>query len=308
MSFVNPGHLGSLERFQRRYGTPIERYGDEEAKENLHRLVGPLILRRMKSDPRVAPDLPEKVETKTYCRLTEEQATLYEAAVRSAMARVEQSEGIERRGLVLSMLMQLKQICNHPVQFLHHGETLNNTRGLRERSGKLDRLTELLEEITAVGDRTLVFTQFAEMAGLLYRYLDEELGCPTLLLTGSTPAARRQQMVERFQAEGTEARVFVISLKAGGTGLNLTAANHVVHFDRWWNPAVEDQATDRAHRIGQRQNVQVHKFVTLSTLEEAIDEIIENKRALARSVIGGGEDWLTELSTGDLRRLVELRP
>jgi len=308
MRFLNPGHLGSLEAFRRHYGTPIERYGDERAREALRQLVGPLILRRVKTDPRVAPDLPEKVETKTFCHLSEEQATLYEAAVRNAMSQVEQSDGIQRRGLVLSMLMQLKQICNHPVQYLHQTESDGDWGHLRERSGKLQRLGELLEEIAAVGERTLVFTQFAEMAGLLHRHLDRDLGYAALLFTGATPVPKRQQLIERFQADGGEPMVFVISLKAGGTGLNLTAASHVIHYDRWWNPAVEDQATDRAHRIGQRRNVQVHKFISLGTLEEAIDEMIEGKRALARSIIGGGEDWVTELSTDDLRRLVELRP
>jgi SNF2 family DNA or RNA helicase len=209
--------------------------------------------------------------------------------------------------LVLSMLMQLKQICNHPAQYLHQAEGGSGEEVAAERSGKLARLVELLEEIVAVGDRALIFTQFAEMGGLLHGYLGRALGCPTLFLHGGVPAAKRDQMVKRFQEEGHGPFLFILSLKAGGTGLNLTRANHVFHFDRWWNPAVEDQATDRAFRIGQVRNVEVHKFVTVGTLEETIDDMIESKRALAQAVVGRGEQWLTELSTDDLRELVRLR-
>ena len=308
MHFLNPGYLGSREEFRRRFALPIERYGDEGATGHLRRMVGPFILRRVKSDPRVIQDLPEKVEMSVYCNLTEEQATLYQAAVDEALRRVEDSEGMERRGLVLSMLTQLKQICNHPMHYLHQAEgPATETAELADRSGKLNRLTEMLEEALSAGDRVLIFTQYAEMGGLLRTYLPQALGCGTLFLHGRVPAGKRDEMVRRFQEEPHAPPVFVLSLKAGGTGLNLTRANRVFHFDRWWNPAVEDQATDRAFRIGQRRDVQVHKLITAGTLEETIDEMIAGKRALAQAVVGGGERWLTELSTDQLRELVRLR-
>jgi SNF2 family DNA or RNA helicase len=308
MSFLNPGYLGSQDSFRKSFAIPIERYGDENAARRLKQLIGPLVLRRVKTDPTVIQDLPEKQESKVYCNLTEEQATLYEAVVKTSLERVETSEGIERRGLVLSLLMQLKQICNHPAQYLHQGEAAaREPRPLASRSGKLARLTDMLEEVVAEGDRALVFTQFAEMGQLLRDYLPGALGCPALFLHGGTPAAKRDEMVARFQSDDGGPMVFVLSLKAGGTGLNLTRASRVFHFDRWWNPAVEDQATDRAFRIGQRRNVQVYKFVTTGTVEEMVDEMIESKRGLARAIIGTGEQWLTELSTDALRDLVRLR-
>jgi SNF2 family DNA or RNA helicase len=316
MHFLNPGYLKSRQTFRQDFGLPIERYGDARATERLKTMVGPFILRRVKTDPRVIQDLPDKIETKVYSHLTEEQATLYEAVVQDAMQKVAESEGIERRGLVLSMLMQLKQICNHPMQYLHQADGSTAPAGdqpvppagaLAERSGKLARLTEMLDEVVSVGDRALIFTQFAEMGHLLRAYLPQALGCPVQFLHGGVPPKKRDQMIKRFQEEGQGSLLFILSLKAGGTGLNLTRANHVFHFDRWWNPAVEDQATDRAFRIGQTRNVQVHKFVTLGTLEEMIDEMIESKKALAEAVVGGGEEWLTELSTDDLRELVRLR-
>jgi SNF2 family DNA or RNA helicase len=308
LHFLNPGYLGGRARFRREFAIPIERYHDEEAIARLRRLTGPFILRRVKTDPRVIQDLPEKVETKVYCNLSEEQATLYEAVVQDVMRQIEETEGIERRGLVLSLLMQLKQICNHPVQYLHQsGKGSGGSQALAGRSGKLERLAELLEEILAEGDRTLLFTQFAEMGKLLASYLPQAVGAAILFLHGSTPAKARDQMVKRFQEDEHAPSIFILSLKAGGTGLNLTRANHVVHFDRWWNPAVEDQATDRAFRIGQKHNVQVHKFVTTGTLEEMIDDMIESKKGLAQAVVGGGEQWLTELSTNELRELVRLR-
>ena len=306
--FLNPGYLGSRESFRREFALPIERYADDDATQRLKKMVGPFILRRLKTDPLVIQDLPEKIETKDYCQLTEEQATLYEGVVQDVLHRVETSQGIERRGLVLSMLTQLKQVCNHPMQFLHQsGESAGQTDGIAGRSGKLARLTEILEEAIPVGDRVLIFTQFAEMGHLLRAYLPAAHGCQTLFLHGGVPPAKRDQMVQRFQESGVEPMIFVLSLKAGGTGLNLTRANHVFHFDRWWNPAVEDQATDRAFRIGQTRNVEVHKFVTSGTLEENIDDLIESKKALAQAVVGSGERWLTELSTDELRQIVTLR-
>jgi SNF2 family DNA or RNA helicase len=315
MHFLNPGFLGARQEFRSNFAIPIERYSDQDATQRLKKLVSPFILRRVKTDPRVIQDLPEKIETKVYCDLTEEQATLYEAVVQDTLAQVEKSDlvqsgGMQRRGLVLSMLMQLKQICNHPLQYLHQGGKGNSPGSDTEiggRSGKLERLLELLEEILADGDRVLIFTQFAEMGGLLAAYLPHSTGSPVQFLHGGTPPKQRDQMVRRFQEDENSPPIFILSLKAGGTGLNLTRANHVFHFDRWWNPAVEDQATDRAFRIGQQRNVQVHKFVTVGTLEEMIDEMIENKKGLAQAVIGSGEQWLTELSTEQLREMVTLR-
>ena len=307
MHFLNPGYLGTREKFRSSFAMPIERYQDKQALDQLKQMVNPFILRRVKTDPRVISDLPAKVETKVYCSLTEEQATLYEAVVKDVMKRIEEKEGIERRGLVLSMLMQLKQICNHPVQYLHQTGKDAAESALEGRSGKLARLQELLEEVLAEGDRSLIFTQFAEMGALLAAFLPKSTGAATQFLHGGTPVKMRDQMVSRFQEDEHAPPIFILSIKAGGTGLNLTRANHVFHFDRWWNPAVEDQATDRAFRIGQKRNVQVHKFVTTGTLEEMIDDMIESKKGLAQAVVGSGESWLTELSTDELRNLVMLR-
>ncbi len=312
MHFLNPGYLGNHQAFRNQFALPIERYSDQEAASRLKKMVGPFILRRVKTDPNVIQDLPEKIEIKEYCHLNEEQATLYQAVVQETMKKIETSEGMERRGLVLSMLMQLKQICNHPVQYLHQMEMAGDGQGapvdlLKGRSGKLERLAELLEEVLEVNERALIFSQFAEMGRILQAALPQMLGCNTLFLYGGTPTKARDQMVRRFQDDEHSPPIFILSLKAGGTGLNLTRANHVFHFDRWWNPAVEDQATDRAFRIGQWRNVEVHKFITSGTLEEMIDDMIEGKRGLAQSIVGSGEGWLTELSTDDLRELVMLR-
>ena len=307
MHFLNPGYLGGRKAFRENFALPIERYHDETALAQLKQLTTPFILRRVKTDPRVITDLPEKLQTKVYCSLTEEQATLYEAVVQDVMRRIEAEAGIQRRGLVLSMLMQLKQICNHPVQYLHQSGKAGSDIALGQRSGKLERLGELLEEMLSEGDRALIFTQFAEMGQMLADYLPKEFGAATQFLHGGTPTKARDQMVKRFQEDEHAPPVFILSLKAGGTGLNLTRANHVFHFDRWWNPAVEDQATDRAFRIGQHRNVQVHKFVTTGTLEEMIDDMIESKKGLAQAVVGSGENWITEMSTDQLREVVSLR-
>jgi SNF2 family DNA or RNA helicase len=223
------------------------------------------------------------------------------------MGQIETQEAnsMSRRGLILSMLTQLKQICNHPAQYLHE-EGSYDPADDKGRSGKMERLHALLEEVLSEGDRLLLFTQFTEMATLLRKYIQEQFGVPILYLHGGIPAKKRAGLVERFQSDDGPP-IFLLSLRAGGTGLNLTRANHVFHFDRWWNPAVEDQATDRAFRIGQTKNVLVHKFVCLGTMEERIDEMIQDKRALASSIVGEGENWLTELSTADLRELVQLR-
>jgi SNF2 family DNA or RNA helicase len=300
MEFLNPKYLGAEPVFHRRFAIPIERYGDADRAANLRRLVGPFLLRRVKTDPTVIRDLPDKIEQKVFCSLTREQATLYEAVVRDMMQELEAAEGISRRGQVLALLMKLKQVCNHPAHFLADGSALPR------RSGKLNRLEELLDEALSEGDRPLIFTQFAEMGRHLQRHLRERFGAETLFLHGGVPRAKRDEMVTRFQ-ESDEPAVMILSLKAGGVGLNLTRANRVFHFDRWWNPAVENQATDRAFRIGQRRNVFVYKFVCTGTLEERIDVLIESKTALAESVVGQGEGWITELSTAELRELFALR-
>ena len=299
MHFLNPGMLGSEKAFRERFAVPIERDGDDEAAARLRRITGPFVLRRLKTDRSIIADLPDKLEMREYCNLTREQATLYQAVVDDMLARIDEADGIERRGLVLATMMKLKQVCNHPAHFLGDGSSVAG------RSGKVSRLVEVLEEAVAEGDRSLVFTQFTQMGDMLERHLRRRLGCEVLWLHGGVPKKKRDAMVEQFQ--GTEgAPVFLLSLKAGGTGLNLTAATNVVHFDRWWNPAVEDQATDRAFRIGQHRNVQVRKFVCGGTLEERIDTMIEAKRALADRIVGSGEGWITELSTEQLREIVAL--
>src|SRR5712691_8762848 len=239
---------------------------------------------------------------KVYCSLTREQATLYEAVLQDTMRQIAESEGIQRRGLVMALLTRLKQVCNHPALLLHDGSPLTG------RSGKLARLGEMLEEVVASEERALVFTQYAEMGRLLQHFLGEALDREVFFLHGGTPMAERDRLVSEFQNDANGPPVFILSLKAGGTGLNLTRANHVFHFDRWWNPAVEDQATDRAFRIGQRRRVQVHKFLCAGTLEDKIDEMIEKKKAVAGLVVGSGESWLTALSTSQLREMMALRP
>lgn len=299
MEVLNPGLLGSATAFRRRFAVPIERYGDDDAAGRLRRATAPFILRRLKSDRAIIADLPDKLEMTVYCSLMREQATLYQAVVDEMLERIASSEGIERRGLVLATMLRLKQVCNHPAQMLADGSALPG------RSGKLQRVEEILEEVLAEGDRALLFTQFAAFGALLRTHLRDRFGREVLYLHGGTRKADRDAMVARFQGDGGPS-ILILSLKAGGTGLNLTGANHVIHVDRWWNPAVEDQATDRAYRIGQRRNVQVRKLVCAGTLEERIAALLESKRALAERVVGTGETWLTELSTAELRDLVAL--
>ena len=299
MDFCNPGLLGTQTAFRETFAVPIEKLHDDEAAAGLRRLTRPFVLRRKKTDRSIAPDLPDKIEFDEGCNLTREQASLYGAVVEDMLAKVEASEGIERRGLVLQTMLRLKQVCNHPAHLLADGSRLPG------RSGKLVRLDELVDEILAAGEKTLVFTQFAQWGGRLQTHLRERFGRDVLYLHGGVSRADRDRMVAAFQSEDGPG-VFVLSLKAGGVGLNLTAANHVIHYDRWWNPAVEDQATDRAFRIGQRRDVVVRKLVCVGTLEERIAELIERKKDLAERVVGTGEGWLTELSTDELRRVVTL--
>jgi SNF2 family DNA or RNA helicase len=300
MEFLNPGLLGNRADFKRNFYMPIQTSRDPDAAARLKRITGPFILRRLKTDRSIISDLPEQLEMKVFCTLTKEQASLYAAVVKESIDAIENAEGIQRKGIVLSTLSRLKQVCNHPAQFLGDNSPLPG------RSGKLSRLTEMMEEAISVGDRVLIFSQFAEMGEMIRRHLQETFGREALFLHGGVPKAQRDRMVERFQEEPAGPQVFVLSLKAGGSGLNLTRANHVFHFDRWWNPAVENQATDRAFRIGQKKNVQVHKFVCAGTMEEKIDEMIERKKDLAENVVGAGESWLTELSTAQLKDLFAL--
>ena len=300
-SFINPGFLGTMTDFRKNVERPIMRERDPEATSRLRGMVRPFILRRMKTDKAIIKDLPDKVEQNSYCNLTPEQATLYQAVVRKLEAGLKGAEGIERQGLMLSTLMRLKQICNHPAQFLQDG-----SKFAEKRSHKLARVCEMLDEVEAENESALVFTQFAEVGKSLETLFRKRYGGAVYYLYGGTPRARREHMVEEFQNPDTERAIFVLSLRAGGTGITLTRANHVIHFDRWWNPSVENQATDRAFRIGQKKSVFVHKMVTMGTLEERIDELIESKKQLADEIVGGDESWLANLDNAAFRQLIAL--
>jgi SNF2 family DNA or RNA helicase/intein/homing endonuclease len=308
IDFLNPGYLGNRQFFQRRFAMPIEKYGDAASLNQLRSLVQPFILRRLKTDRNIIQDLPEKQEMTVFCGLTTEQATLYQQVVEASLAEIDSSAGLQRRGMILALLVKLKQICNHPAQYLKAANLAQH------HSAKLQRLEEMLEIVLAEGDaygtakagRALIFTQFAEWGKLLKPHLEKQLGREILFLYGSTTKKQREEMIDRFQHDPQGPPIMILSLKAGGVGLNLTRANHVFHFDRWWNPAVENQATDRVFRIGQTRNVQVHKFVCTGTLEEKIHDMIESKKQLAEQVVGAGEEWLTELDTDQLRNLLIL--
>lgn len=300
MEFLNPGFLGNHTEFKRNFFIPIQAEQDSRASARLKRATGPFILRRLKTDKSVISDLPEKMEMKIFCNLTKEQSSLYGSVLNELEEELFSAEGIKRKGLVLATLAKLKQVCNHPAHFLADHSAIGS------RSGKMSRLTAMLEEIIEVGDRALIFSQFVEMGHMIKRHVQETFGVEAMFLHGGVSRKNRDAMVERFQNGTGGPQIFVISLKAGGTGLNLTSASHVFHFDRWWNPAVEDQATDRAFRIGQKRNVHVYKFICAGTLEEKIDAMIESKKEVAKSVVGTGEGWLTELSNDDLRDVLAL--
>ncbi|WP_077797508.1 DEAD/DEAH box helicase [Streptomyces sp. JHA26] len=304
LDWTTPGLLGPLESFRARHARAVENGEDEEAVRRLARLVRPFLLRRRKSDPGIVPELPPKTETDHPVPLTREQAALYEAVVRESMLAIETAGGMARRGLVLKLLTSLKQICDHPALFLKEEHPPGGADRLTARSGKLALLEELLDTVLAEDGSVLVFTQYVGMARLITAHLAAR-AVPAELLHGGTPVSERERMVDRFQSGATP--VLVLSLKAAGTGLNLTRAGHVVHVDRWWNPAVEEQATDRAYRIGQTQPVQVHRLIAEGTVEDRIAEMLESKRALADAVLGGGEAALTELTDRELSDLVSLR-
>ena len=301
-NFLSPGYLGKEAQFRKTFELPIQKDNDLTRSATLKKMVEPFILRRVKTDKRIIDDLPDKIEQKMYCTLTPEQASLYEAVVNDVTEQLNSAEGIQRKGLILSTLLRLKQVCNHPAQFLQDGSAFT-----AERSHKLQRLGEMVEEVMDSGESALIFTQFTEIGGELERYLEHSLHYNTYYLHGGTSVARRERMITEFQDPETEPSLFILSLRAGGVGLNLTKANHVFHFDRWWNPSVEDQATDRAFRIGQRKNVFVHKFVAMGTMEERIDAMIEDKKRLSSLVVGADESWLTELDNDTFKELIALR-
>lgn len=326
--FITPGYLGSAKAFNDRFANAIEKERDEKRTTDLQNLVKPFMLCRKKKDPNIQLDLPDKNEMKTYVHLTAEQAALYDQTVNELMERMKKLEGIERKGAILGALTGLKQLCDHPMLVTKEAipeidtEDMLDTSMLINRSSKLERLLEMVRELREEGERCLIFTQYVGMGKMLQAVLQQELQEPVLYLNGSTSKQARDRMIERFQtpapssdeaavrtelSPSDQPNVFILSLKAGGVGLNLTAANHVFHFDRWWNPAVENQATDRAYRMGQTRDVQVHKFIALGTLEERIDEMLENKQQLSDNVISSSEGWITELSTDALKELFTLR-
>ncbi|WP_067549455.1 DEAD/DEAH box helicase [Nocardia crassostreae] len=303
LDFANPKLLGRPADFHARFAVPIERERDENAITRLRAITSPFVLRRVKTDPKVISDLPDKIEMTVRANLTVEQAALYHAVLDDMSAKLKSAKGMERKGAVLAALTRLKQVCNHPAHFLSDGSAV--LRRGHHRSGKLALVEDILESVIADGERALLFTQFAEFGELVTPFLSERFGTEVSFLHGGVSKQRRDAMVERFQSEDGPP-LMLLSLKAGGTGLNLTAANHVVHLDRWWNPAVENQATDRAFRIGQRRDVQVRKLVCLDTIEERVDEMLKGKRQLADLTVGAGKKWITELGDDELRALLAL--
>lgn len=299
MDFLNPGYLGSLTAFRREFINPIENKHDEAKAVLLKRLIQPFLLRREKTDKRIIRDLPDKNELKIYCHLSEEQASLYQSVVDHLMTQMSSAKGIQRKGLILSTLTKLKQVCNHPALLTQAEQNAS--------SGKLDKFFKLLNPIIEENERVLVFTQYVKMGHLLKHIIEQKVpDCPVYFLNGSVPMKKRDEMIKAFQAEKGKG-IFILSLKAGGFGLNLTSANHVIHYDRWWNPAVEEQATDRTYRIGQERDVHVYKLISEGTLEKRIDDLIEKKKGLADQILGSGESWVTEMNDQDIYDLIRLR-
>ena len=303
MDFLNPKVLGEEDFFRQRYRLPIERYGDMASLRDLKSRVGPFILRRLKTDKAIISDLPDKVELSEWVGLSKEQKSLYDKTVDATLESIARAPRGKRHGQVLGLLTKLKQVCNHPALALKEATV---SKGFIERSAKLQRLEEILEEVIEAGDRALLFTQFAEWGTLLQAYLQQRWKFEVPFLCGSTSKTERQAMIDRFQEDPRGPQLFLLSLKAGGVGLNLTRASHVFHVDRWWNPAVENQATDRAYRIGQMNRVMVHKFITSGSVEEKIDRMIKEKSKLAEDIVGSGEDWLGGMGVNQLRELVSL--
>jgi SNF2 family DNA or RNA helicase len=306
MDYSNRGFLGSAKEFSEIYGNPIEQLNDREIADKLKQVTAPFLMRRLKSDKSIISDLPEKIEIDSFASLTKEQASLYEKTLEKAMDEIEgikqsdQKSLFVRQGLVLQMIMALKQICNHPTQFLKSGKMD------AALSGKLELLFDKLDAIIESNEKVLLFTQFTEMAKLLKHFITERYKEDPLFYHGGSSIKQRKEMVERFQTNHAD-KIFILSLKAAGTGLNLTAASHVIHYDLWWNPAVESQATDRAYRIGQKNNVMVHRFITKNTFEEKINEMIQRKKALAEMTVATGENWIGNMSNKELRDLFDMK-
>ena len=304
MDYANSGYLGTLKSFNEKFANPIQLSNDEECAGKFRKVTAPFMMRRMKTDKNIISDLPDKVEINEYSTLTPEQAALYHKILESAMAEIEgkdtsdHAQLFERQGLILQMILALKQVCNHPYQYLKSG------RCSVEDSGKVEMLLDRVDAIIEAGEKVLIFTQFREMGDLLVKFIEERTGTAPMFLHGGCSVKQRAEMVDRFQKK-KEDKVFVLSLKAAGTGLNLTAASHVIHFDLWWNPAVESQATDRAYRIGQNRNVMVHRFITKDSFEEKIDNLIQSKKHLAEMTVASGESWIGKLSNKELRDLFE---
>ena len=300
MEYANKGYLDTPKAFREKFVNPIQLYNDGDCAARFRKVTAPFMMRRMKTDKSIISDLPDKIELDDYAALTSEQVALYHRTLEAAMAEIEGIDTTDheslfkRQGLILQMILALKQICNHPAQFLKNGDARI------ELSGKAEMLLDRLEGIVANGEKVLVFTQFREMGDLLVHFIEERLGQRPLFYHGGCSVKQRQEMVERFQNLRSD-KIFILSLKAAGTGLNLTAASHVIHYDLWWNPAVEAQATDRAYRIGQQRNVMVHRFITKDTFEERINDMIQQKKHLADMTVASGESWIGKLSNKELR-------
>jgi uncharacterized Zn finger protein/superfamily II DNA or RNA helicase len=297
--FINPGYLGSITQFKTRLGNPIEKYQDRDTVEQLKKVTAPFILRRLKTDKAIISDLPDKVTFDEYCYLTKEQAAVYQNVVETIMQEIEDTAGIQRKGLIFKLITALKQICNHPAHFANRGSLAS------ELSGKAAKALSILQAILENKEKALIFTQYREMGNLLQQMIRSELGVEALFFHGGLARKKRDEMVETFQTD-VKTRLMIVSLKAGGTGLNLTQASNVIHYDLWWNPAVENQATDRAYRIGQDKKVLVHRLITLGSFEEKIDEMIKAKKALADLTVSNGESWITQMSNQDLREIFSL--
>jgi SNF2 family DNA or RNA helicase len=297
--FTNKGYLGNISNFQRNYALPIEKNRDTERIDKLKLVTEPFVLRRLKNDKSIISDLPDKIVFDEYCYLTKEQAALYEKVLENSFKAIESKTGIHRKGDIFRLITSLKQICNHPVQYTKLDKLS------KELSGKAEKTFSIIEQIFEQDEKAIIFTQYKEMGDLLVRMLKDELKIDVPFFHGSVSRTQRDQMVEKFQSDDS-IKLMIISLKAGGTGLNLTAATNVIHYDLWWNPAVEDQATDRTYRIGQTHNVIVHRLITLGTFEEKIDEMLKSKKELADLTVSTGEKMITELSDRELREIFSL--
>jgi SNF2 family DNA or RNA helicase len=298
--FINKGYLSTLKQFRQNYILPIEKEKNQDTLENFKQITQPFILRRLKSDKNIIKDLPDKITNDIYCDLSKQQVSLYKEILDSSMDEVDANEGIKRKGLVLKLITSLKQVCNHPSQYS------KSKKYNVDDSGKMQALMNILENILESNEKVLIFTQYVQMGNIMKKLVEDKFNEEVLFLHGSLSRKKRDELVKRFQ-KNTQSKIFIISLKAGGTGLNLTAASNVIHYDLWWNPAVENQATDRAYRIGQKDNVMVYRFITKGTFEEKINQMIHDKEELAQLTVGSGEQFITEMSDGELREMFNLR-